>query len=59
MITAKKTNTSQKVNKTQLKHILEVSYPTARKEYQTILDSLALTRKYLTIQDLIVYGLLS
>lgn len=59
MTLTKNTNTSQKVNKTQLQHILQISYPTARKEYQTILDSLALTRKYLTIQDLIVYGILS
>lgn len=54
----KKQNTSQKVNKKQLGIILEVSYKTARKEYQTILDSLALTRNYLTIQDLILYGIL-
>ena len=51
-------NTSQKVTKTQLMNILEVSYNTARKEYQTILDSLQLTRKYLTISDLITYGIL-
>lgn len=57
MILAK--NKSQKVTKTQLGFILEISYPTARKEYQTILDSLELKRKYLTIQDLIVYGILS
>ncbi len=54
----KKTTISQKVNKTQLMNILEVSYPTARKDYQTILDSLQLKRKYLTIQDLITYGIL-
>lgn len=42
----------------QLMNILEVSYPTARKEYQTIIDSLALNRTYLTIQDLINYGIL-
>lgn len=52
-------NTSQKVSKTQLMHILEVSYNTARKEYQIILDSLELTRDYLTISDLIKYGILS
>lgn len=52
-------NLSQKVNKVQLQFILEVSYKTARKEYQIILDSLALTRKYLTIKDLIDYGILS
>lgn len=52
-------NTSQKVTKTQLMHILEVSYPTARKEYQIILDSLALKRKYLMISDLIEYKILS
>ena len=51
-------NTSQKVSKTQLMHILEVSYNTARKDYQTILDSLKLTRDYLTIADLITYGIL-
>lgn len=54
----KKQNTSQKVNKTQLKNILEVSYPTALKEYQTILDALALKRKYLMVSDLITYGIL-
>lgn len=54
----KKTTISQKVNKTQLMNILEVSYPTARKDYQTILDALQLKRKYLTIQDLITYGIL-
>ena len=52
-------NTSQKVTKTQLMHILEVSYNTARKEYQTILDSLQLKRNYLTVSDLIQYGILS
>lgn len=55
----KKQNTSQKINKTQLQHILQVSYPTARKDYQIIIDSLGLSRKYLTIQDLILYGILS
>lgn len=54
----KKLNTSQKVTKMQLKNILEVSYPTALKEYQTILDSLALKRKFLLISDLIAYGIL-
>lgn len=39
-------------------NILEVSYPTARKDYQTILDALQLKRTYLTIQDLITYGIL-
>jgi hypothetical protein len=52
-------NITQKVTKTQLMHILEVSYPTARKEYQTILDCLGLTRKYLMISDLIEYKILS
>lgn len=54
----KKQNPSQKVTKMQLKNILEVSYPTALKEYQTILDSLALKRKFLMISDLIAYGIL-
>jgi hypothetical protein len=54
----KKQSTTEKVNKTQLMHLLAVSYPTALKEYQTILDSLALKRKYLTINDLITYGIL-
>jgi hypothetical protein len=54
---AKKT-TSDKVNKTQLMHLLAVSYPTALKEYQVIIDSLALKRKYLTVNDLIKYGIL-
>lgn len=52
-------NLSQKVTKMQLKNILQISYPTALKEYQTILDSLALKRKYLVISDLIAYGILS
>lgn len=51
-------NTSQKITKTQLMHILELSYKTACKEYQTIIDSLALKRNYLTVQDLITYGIL-
>ncbi|WP_269684551.1 hypothetical protein [Flavobacterium lacustre] len=51
-------NTSQKVTKTQLMHILEVSYPTALKEYQTIIDSLQIKRDYLTISDLVLYGIL-
>jgi hypothetical protein len=54
----KKTSTSQKVTKTQLMNILEVSYNTARKEYQTILDSLEIKRTYLTISDLVKYGIL-
>lgn len=53
-----KKSTSQKVTKMQLKNILEISYPTALKEYQTILDSLQLKRKYLTVLDLINYGIL-
>lgn len=40
-------------------HILEISYPTARKYYQTILDAYELKRTYLTIQDLINYGILT
>lgn len=59
MSTVKKPSPTQKVSKMQLKHILEISYPTARKEYQTILDSLQITRGYLTISDLIKYGILS
>ena len=39
-------------------NILDVSYNTARKEYQTIIDSLQLSRNYLTISDLIKYGIL-
>lgn len=53
-----KKNLSQKVTKTQLMNLLEVSYNTARKEYQVILDSLGLKRKYLMISDLIQYGIL-
>ena len=52
-------NTSQKVSKTELMHLLNVSYPTARKEYQIILDSLELKRKYLMVSDLITYKILS
>lgn len=54
----KKVSTSQKVTKTQLMNILEVSYNTARKEYQIILDSLEIKRTYLTISDLVKYGIL-
>lgn len=54
----KSLNKSQKVSKTQLMHILDVSYNTARKEYQTILDSLQIKRDYLTIADLLKYGIL-
>ncbi|WP_300101448.1 hypothetical protein [Flavobacterium sp.] len=54
----KKQNTSQKVSKTELMYLLSVSYNTARKEYQTILDSLQIKRDYLTISDLIQYGIL-
>jgi len=56
---SKKVSTTQKVTKTELMHILSVSYPTALKEYQTILDSLQIKRKYLLIQDLINYGILA
>jgi hypothetical protein len=49
---------STKITKTQLMHILGVSYPTALKEYQIIIDSLQLKRNYLTTNDLIIYGLL-
>jgi len=54
----KKQNLSQKVSKTQLMHLLDVSYNTARKEYQIILDSLQIKRTYLTISDLLQYGIL-
>lgn len=56
---SKQTNLSQRVTKMQLKNLLDVSYPTALKEYQVIIDSLALKRKYLLISDLIAYGILS
>ena len=52
-------NLSAKVNKKQLGFILAVSYKTALKEHAVILDSLQLKRKYLTIKDLIDYGILS
>lgn len=52
-------NKTEKVSKTQLMYILGVSYPTARKEYRIIIDSLDLKRRYLTINDLIEYGVLS
>lgn len=55
---SQKLNPSSKVTKTQLMHILEISYNTARKEYQTIIDCLQLQRKYLTIQDLIDFKIL-
>jgi hypothetical protein len=56
---ANKITPTSKVSKMQLKYILEISYPTALKEYQTIIDSLQIKRKYLTIQDLINYGILT
>jgi len=46
-----------KVLRKDLQNILGVSEKTARKEYQTILDSLGLKRKYLTYKDLENYGL--
>lgn len=52
-------NTSEKVNKKQLGHILGVSYKTARKDYAIIILSLELKRNFLTIADLIKYGILS
>lgn len=55
----KNQNLSAKISKTQLQFILGISYKTARKEYQTILDSLELKRNYLTLQDLIKYRILS
>lgn len=54
-----KATKTEKVTKTQLMYILGVSYPTALKEYQIIIDSLNLKRKFLTISDLITYGILS
>lgn len=46
------------VTKKQLQFKLNVSYPTALKIYQTILDSLCITnRKYLTEFDLKQYGI--
>lgn len=50
---------TQKINKKELGVLLGVSYKTARKDYQTILDSLKLTRLYLTVKDLEDYGLMS
>jgi len=50
---------SQKVSKKQLGFILGVSYKTARKDYDLIVLSLELKRKFLTINDLIKYGILS
>lgn len=52
------TNLSAVVNKTQLRYILGVSYPTALKHYQNIIDSLQLKRSYLTVKDLIDFGIL-
>lgn len=51
-------NLSAKITKTQLQYILNVSYPTARKEYSIILDSLQLKRNFLVVQDLYDYGVL-
>jgi hypothetical protein len=48
----------KKISKTELMHLLGVSYPTALKEYQIILDSLELKRKFLTLNDLKRYGLI-
>jgi hypothetical protein len=52
-------NKSQKVTKMQLKHLLDVSYPTALKEYAIIIDSLQIKRNFLIINDLIRYGILT
>lgn len=50
---------SQKVTRKELKNILGVHYNTACKEYRVIMDSMQLTsRGYLTIRDLISYGVL-
>ncbi|WP_281225082.1 hypothetical protein [Flavobacterium aquiphilum] len=54
-----KSNSTQKINKKELSVLLGVSYKTARKDYQTILDSLDLKRNYLTVKDLEVYGIMS
>ena len=51
-------NLNHKVNKTQLMHLLGVSYKTALKEYKIIIDSLQLKRDYLTVKDLIDYKLI-
>lgn len=49
-----------RVTRQQLASIIGVCEKTARKEYQTILDSLAIVnRNYLTFADLANYGLIS
>ena len=53
-----KQNVSQKVTITQLKNILEISYNTAKKEYQVIIDCLQIKRSYLVVKDLIDYGII-
>ncbi|WP_185965301.1 hypothetical protein [Flavobacterium franklandianum] len=51
-------NLSQKVSKKQLASILGVCYKTGIKEYSIIIDCLSIKRKFLTLQDLVDYGLL-
>lgn len=49
---------NQKVTKTELMHLLGVSYKTALKEYKIIIDSLELKRNYVTVSDLVKYKLI-
>jgi preprotein translocase subunit Sss1 len=50
-------NQSTKVSIKELANLLGVCRKTASKEYQTIIDSLQITRKYLTQKDLEKYGI--
>lgn len=45
-------NNTQKLTKKELSNILGISYKTALKEYQIILDCLQLKRKYLIQSDI-------
>lgn len=49
--------TNTKITRKDLMNILNVSYDTAKREYRTILDSLAVKRTYLTANDLKTYGI--
>lgn len=51
-------STNNKVTRKELATILGVSINTAYKEYQTIIDSLGIRRTYLTVNDLVRYGVI-
>lgn len=50
---------TQKLTRKDLQFILNVSYNTAKKEYQTLLDCLNLKRNFLIVNDLIDLKIMS